>query len=74
VAWVEGRLGDSLAANPLLFALFWILGLWAVVAMIATLVPRWRYSLVLTRSEKKAARWLAALLIMVNWIYLILRF
>jgi len=74
VALSEGRWIDSVTVNPLLFFLFLVSGLWGVAAVAATFHPGWRRSLVLTSGEKKAARWLAALLITANWIYLVVRF
>ncbi len=74
VALTEGRFADGFASNPLVVMVLALFALWAGYALIASVLPGLRRSLALAPGEKKAARWLAALLLVANWIYLILRF
>lgn len=73
VSLVQGRWSAAWQANPLLLVLAVAFAAWALVALAATIRRDWRRSLVLTRGEKKAARWLAALVILLNWFYLLMR-
>jgi len=63
----------ALALNPLMVLSGGVLAVWSLHAMAATLVPAWRFSLEVGPREKKAASYLAAILILANWVYLILR-
>ena len=67
----SGNWDQAVRANPLvaLLALGYVPV--AAAALAATIVPRWRRSLSLTPSEKKTARWLAVLLVVLNWAWLI---
>lgn len=55
------------AANPLIVLAAAGFVVWSVWAIIATFAPRWRVGPVLGPGEKKAARILAALLIVLGW-------
>ncbi len=73
-ALVHGQLGTALRANPLVMLLGLVFAAGAAYAVVATLVPRWRRSLALTTGESRTARWLAALLLVLNWIWLTVRY
>ncbi|MDX2473312.1 MAG: DUF2752 domain-containing protein [Candidatus Krumholzibacteria bacterium] len=64
----------AVAANPLLVGLGGLYVLLAIYATAATVVPSWRRSLQLTATEKKTARWLAILLLALNWAWLVRRY
>ncbi len=69
-----GNWGQALRSNPLVVAAgvaYLILGTGAAVATVA---PRWRRALQLTPAEKKTARWLAVLLVLLNWAWLLPRY
>lgn len=70
----RGQWLGALAANPLVIMLGAGYLLSAAYAGAATLVPRWRRSLQLTPTEKKTARWLAVLLLGLNWFWLAWRY
>ncbi|MDX2472689.1 MAG: hypothetical protein QNL91_03185, partial [Candidatus Krumholzibacteria bacterium] len=59
---------------PLLGGLGGLYVLLAVYATAATVVPSWRRSLQLTATEKRTARWLAILLLALNWAWLVRRY
>ena len=64
----------ALTANPMLVLLGALYVLAAGYATAATLVPRWRRSLVLSTHEKRTAKWLAILLLVLNWAWLVKRY
>lgn len=65
----QGRLMAAMAANPLLTLIALGCGLWCLYAVAATILPRWRRSLNLSRGAVKTVRWLVALLLAANWAY-----
>lgn len=68
-----GRWLDALQANPIATVGLAVFTLWAVYGVIATLLPRLRRGLELSGPEKKAARYLAAFLILASWAWQIAR-
>ncbi len=71
VELMQGHLTGSLASNPALALGLVIFLTWSVYALGATLVPALRFSLDLEAREKKATRFLAAFLIVINWLWLL---
>jgi hypothetical protein len=71
---VSGDWRAAFAANPLVFLTSVGFFLTAGYAAAATLVPPWRRALHLTPTEKRTARWLAVLLIVLNWAWLARRY
>jgi hypothetical protein len=64
--------GDWLGAlsyNPVVVLGLVGFAIWALYSVAATLVPVWRRSLQLDAGDKKAARWLAALLFIFAWVW-----
>ncbi len=73
IALLQGHLHLAAATNPLVSGgavVFVMVVLWAFGAMF---LPAWRVTLVLEPREKRAAIWLAALLIIAGWFYEIWR-
>jgi len=68
VALAAGRLGGAFAANPLVPLGAAAVALWAVWALLAAAVPALRVRLRLGPRETRAARLLAALLIVLLWV------
>lgn len=71
---VTGNWGPAWRSNPLLVAAGAAYLLAAAHAAVATMVPRWRRALHLTSPEKRTARWLAVLLVLLNWVWLLFRY
>ena len=71
VELVQGNLAGSLGSNPALAVGLALFLIWAVYALAATLIPAWRFRVDLGAREKKAARFLAASLIVINWLWLL---
>ncbi len=71
---VMGHWTQAVHANPLVVLVFVLYGIVAGYATIATLVPRWRRWLQLTRQEKRTAKRVAILLVALNWAWLIWRY
>ncbi len=67
VALAAGRLGDAFAANPLVPLGAALVALWAAWALLAAVAPTLRVRLRLGPRETRAARVLAALLIVLLW-------
>ncbi len=65
---------EALAANPLVVVVAAVYVLIAGGALAMTLVPSWRRSLALSAQEKRTARWLAILLLILNWAWLVKRY
>lgn len=65
-----GDWSAAVAANPLVILAGSGFLLTALYATAATLRPAWRRALALTPNEKRSARWLAILLIVLNWAWL----
>lgn len=72
-ALVHGRPAEALAANPFTAAAVALLVLLAAVALAARAVGRPLPALRLEPREKLAARLTAALALLLNWAYLIIR-
>ncbi len=73
VALTHGRLWLALSINPVMTAamiLFGVAVLWSAGAMV---IPAWRVELKLSPRDKRAARWLAALMLIGSWLYEIWR-
>lgn len=68
-----GRWLAALQANPVVAAGLVGFAVWAAYCLAATAVPGWRRSLRLTSGEKRAARITAALLLLLGWIYQVVR-
>ncbi len=71
VSMMQGNLKASLAANPLVFTGILVFLIWALYAVVATIFPRFRYSLELRPHEKRATRILAALVLLGTWFWLL---
>lgn len=69
----HGSLFSAFLANPLVAVGAMALGIWAIYALIATLIPNLRHCLILGPKEKRATRILAALFILSTWIWEIIR-
>ncbi len=69
-----GDWGQALRANPLVVLATAVYIPLAVYAAAATVVPRWRRSLRPSAIEKRTARWLAILLVILNWAWLVQRY
>ena len=67
----QGHWGAACRANPLIVLGGAVYFMAAGYAMVATVAPRWRRSLQLTAREKKTARYLAILLLGLNWAWLV---
>lgn len=72
VALARLDLAEAWTANPLIVLLAVGFAVWALMAAAATFVPRWRVTPVLVPREKKAARVLAATLVLLGWSYQLL--
>jgi len=70
----SGQWAAALRANPLVTVLVTGYVPAACYACAATVVPIWRRSLRLTAKEKRTARWLAILLLAVDWLWLAARY
>jgi hypothetical protein len=70
-ALAAGRVGDALAANPLVAAGCLALAGWAVWGVAATLVPRWRVTVEAPPRLGRRLLWIGLGLVAANWIYLI---
>jgi hypothetical protein len=68
-----GNWQAALAANPVVAVGIVAFSLWAVFCLAATVAPGLRRSLSLSSGEKKAARILAALLIVTAWVFQVAR-
>ena len=66
-ALAAGHIPAALVANPLVVLVGTAFLLWAVWALAATIIPSFRYTLELTSLEKRAARILAALVLLLTW-------
>ena len=71
---VAGNWGQAWRSNPLLVVSGGAYLILAAYAAVATTVPAWRRALQLTSPEKRTARWLAALLVLLNWAWLLPRY
>jgi len=69
----DGQWLAGIVANPLLALSAMAYVIIAVGTILVTLKPQWQRALILTATEKKAAKWTAASLILVNWFWLILK-
>lgn len=69
IALARGDLATAWWANPLVVLIAAGLALWSLWALAASFVPRWRRGVELGPGEKKAARILAALLIVLAWVW-----
>ena len=66
-ALAAGDLAAAWGANPLVVVIGIGFGIWAAGALLATAVPVLRFAPELTPGERRAARILAALLIVLAW-------
>ena len=73
VALVQGNLSAAVVYNPLVTGGLAVFGIWLVIGLIATFVPRLRRVVVWTPREKRTARVLAVLLFLLTWIWEIRR-
>ncbi len=71
---VAGHWGHALRSNPLVVITGVAYLALAGFAAAATVVPAWRRGLHLSASEKRTARWLAVLLVLLNWAWLMPRY
>ena len=69
-----GNWGRALQCNPLVVVSGVAYLISGTYAAITTMIPRWRRSLHLTPTGKKTARWLAILLVALNWTWLLPRY
>ena len=74
VAFMRGDFSEALMANPLVPLGTIALLIWTLYAFLATVLPRFRWSLELQENEKRATKFLVALVLIGNWIYLIWQF
>jgi hypothetical protein len=68
VSLANGRWWEALQANPLVAVGLVLFLVWIIYGLLATAFPTLRRGLLVTRGEKRTARWLAALLLMAAWI------
>ncbi|MFT7698771.1 MAG: hypothetical protein ACI8S7_000584, partial [Candidatus Krumholzibacteriia bacterium] len=65
---------EAINSNPLV-ALFVVGYALVVTGTIGAIInPRWSIRLVMSAGQKKAAKWVAAILIIANWAWLIVRY
>lgn len=71
--YANGHWQEGVLANPLLalIGVTYVLSLLWTLAV--TVVPSWHGEFQFSGREKKAVRWLAALLIVINWVWLLIR-
>ena len=69
VALVQGHLETAILANPLVTVGLVLFGLWLLVGLLATIFPGLRRDLEMSPREKRAARILAALMVLATWIW-----
>lgn len=74
VALAHGDVAAALGINPLVAVLALAMSVWAVWALAATLQPHLRRELLLSPREKKAARILAASVMILSWGWTILTY
>jgi len=73
VGLINGRWSEALADNPFVVVALVLFVVWVVWGVSATLLPPLRRDLVLTESEKKAARITAGAGFVAAWIWQIVR-
>lgn len=71
---VHGQVTAALKANPLVTLGIAAGALWLLYAVAATVIPAWRRSLVLTGTEKRAARIIVILAVVAAWVWELRRF
>ena len=74
VALMRGDFFVSMMANPLVSLGTVMFLIWALYALLATVLPRFRRSLELLEHEKRAAKILVTLLLIGNWVWVIAQF
>ncbi len=74
VAIMRGDFVEALVANPLISLGTVFLLIWAVFAIVATVLPRFRRSLEMRENDRRATKYLVALILIGNWIWLIWQF
>ena len=72
--YADGSWWQGVLANPLLALLLLLYMMALVWTITVTIAPRWHGELRLSPPEKKAANWLVAFLIILNWIWLVNRY
>ena len=73
LAFSRLELAESFLNNPLVTVCLLILAAWTIWALAATIVPRWRVRLVIGARLAKVLRLGVGLLIVMTWIYEIIR-
>jgi hypothetical protein len=69
LALAQGNFSSAFGANPLVAVGLVILGVWVLVGLLATTMPRLRRTIEFTPREKRTARILAVLIIVSAWIW-----
>ena len=73
VALAHGRLAGAFTSSPLVTGGLLLFTFWLMAGLATTLVPAWRRELVLGAREKRTARVLAVLLVLLGWAWVIFR-
>ena len=71
VAMAHGRLAEAFTSSPLVAGGLVLFSFWLVAGVVTTLVPAWRRRLVLETGEKRTARVLAVLIVLLGWSWVI---
>ncbi len=73
VALAHGRPAEAFTTSPLVAGALVLFSIWLMAGLATTLVPAWRHELVLGPREKRTARFLAVLLVLWGWAWVIFR-
>jgi hypothetical protein len=73
ISMVQGKWAAGFAANPGIAAGMIVAVIWILAGIVATVFPGLRRSIMLTAGEKKTARILAVVLLLMVWIWEIRR-